>query len=205
MNIFTLLHRCFRTRASTSANVWCSFTYHAHCDTGAALSLSNRSARRTMNEYISSNAGVVRAMARSFHCRCVSTPRCVRTSWNGTSTLRHAGPDGRDDGGGPSLTPVRAMVPTWCAKKAQGRYCAGGWPLRGSLSNRTDRLLSPWQGITGGHKTSRDQPEGWSPEDPGGLPRKDCQGVAVCVRHIDAVGGRVDSDSPRPLSRRHPG
>ena len=33
-----------------------------------------------------SRHGVVRAMALSDHCRCVSTPRCVRASWKVTST-----------------------------------------------------------------------------------------------------------------------
>ena len=47
-----------------------------------------------MTENSLSRVGVVRAMARSDHCRWVSTPRWARVSWNVTSSCqRHL----RDD------------------------------------------------------------------------------------------------------------
>ena len=39
-------------------------------------------AQSVTSENNPNNAGVVRSMARSDHCRCVSTPRCARLSWN---------------------------------------------------------------------------------------------------------------------------
>ena len=40
-----------------------------------------RCAQTVTSENNPSSAGVVRRIARSDHCRCVSTPRCSRTSW----------------------------------------------------------------------------------------------------------------------------
>src|SRR4051794_14722404 len=39
-------------------------------------------------ENSASRQGVVRAIALSDHCRCVSTPRCARASWKVTSTCQ---------------------------------------------------------------------------------------------------------------------
>ena len=50
----------------------------------------NAWAARVVQEKSPSRAGVVRAMARSDHWRCVSTPRWVRTSWKVTSSCQRS-------------------------------------------------------------------------------------------------------------------
>ena len=54
-------------------------------------------AQTVTSEYSPSSAGVVRRIARSDHCRCVSTPRCSRTSWKVVSIRqrKHEAPEDR--------------------------------------------------------------------------------------------------------------
>src|SRR5215217_3917006 len=42
-----------------------------------------------ISENSPSKAGVVRSIAKSDHWRCVSNPRCLRTSWKVTSNCQH--------------------------------------------------------------------------------------------------------------------
>ncbi len=71
-----------------SLNVGSFLQYHAAVFIFSALpaSRANPSAHTVISENNPSSAGVVRRMARSDHCRCVSTPRWARTSWNVIST-----------------------------------------------------------------------------------------------------------------------
>lgn len=81
-------HSCVRTAAKASENVGCSFLYQAvDCIFTNWFLYKPFAHKLTMlNNPISE--GVVNAMARSLHCRCVSTPRCSLTSLNVTSMLQ---------------------------------------------------------------------------------------------------------------------
>ena len=63
------------------------FSYRGLAWDGAPFQ-TNAWAARVVQEKSPSRAGVVRAMARSDHWRCVSTPRWVRTSWKVTSSCQ---------------------------------------------------------------------------------------------------------------------
>ena len=69
-------------RRDRIAERWQSFIVPCRCmwaNNGIGLAV-NPCAQRATREYNPSSVGVVRGMARSDHCRCVSTPRCSRTS-----------------------------------------------------------------------------------------------------------------------------
>ncbi len=75
-----------RTAARASEKVTSGLAYHA-----ARLGWTRPRAARSLAQSVTSESraskqGVVRAMARSDHWRCVSTPRCRRTSAKVTST-----------------------------------------------------------------------------------------------------------------------
>src|SRR3954451_12219007 len=75
----------YRTAASASLKLGRGLGYQA-ARRGETPPSSTSSAHSVTSEKRPSSAGVVRAIARSDHCRCVSTPRCRRTSANVTST-----------------------------------------------------------------------------------------------------------------------
>src|SRR5271165_2341880 len=72
-----------RTATIASLKVGRDFLYQAAGwgRTAAPGTAINPCAQTVISEYNPSSAGVVRRIARSDHCRCVSTPRCSRTSW----------------------------------------------------------------------------------------------------------------------------
>src|SRR3974390_466413 len=76
-------HKARRTTAIASLNVNSGFGYQA-----AALGLNDPAdllklfAQIVISENSPRSAGVERKIARSDHCRCVSTPRWSRVSWN---------------------------------------------------------------------------------------------------------------------------
>src|SRR4051794_3872155 len=77
-----------RTAAMASLKVGSCLGYQAAafgCNR-VVLSRARASAQTVISETIPSRAGVVRRIARSDHWRCVSTPRCARTSWDVVST-----------------------------------------------------------------------------------------------------------------------
>src|ERR1700721_3634826 len=90
-----------RTAAIASLNVGSDLTYHAAgwVRTSVVGSAINPCAQMATREYKPSNAGVVRRMARSDHCRCVSTPRCSRASWK-VVWIRQWDSERRGAGGG---------------------------------------------------------------------------------------------------------
>src|SRR5208282_5213329 len=71
-----------RTAAMASLNVGSCLRYHAAAfgRSAEAVSRTKLSAHTVISENNPSKAGVVRRIARSDHWRCVSTPRCARTS-----------------------------------------------------------------------------------------------------------------------------
>ena len=77
-----------RTAAIASLNVGCCLRYQAVVfgPGVVAASRTKPSAHTVTRENNPSKAGVVRKMARSDHCRYVSTPRWARTSWKVVST-----------------------------------------------------------------------------------------------------------------------
>jgi len=83
-NAATETDRCRRTAAIASLKVGSRLAYQAVAR-GVTIPIgvwTSRSAQTVIKENNPSSAGVVRRMARSDHCRCVSTPRWVRVSWN---------------------------------------------------------------------------------------------------------------------------
>lgn len=80
-----LLHKQRLTSASASLKVGCSLAYQAAVRTTFVLSLIKALAIKVTNENKPNRIGVERAMARSFHCRCVSIPGCARDSSKVTS------------------------------------------------------------------------------------------------------------------------
>src|SRR5262249_58787785 len=73
------------TKAVVSEKVARCLAYHASRRAGNPCSLSSRAANKLTNAYSPHKQGVVRAMAFSDHCRCVSMPRCARASSKVTS------------------------------------------------------------------------------------------------------------------------
>src|SRR5829696_548138 len=60
----------------------------AACRTTPTAGVIWRSTNNAISENSPSKAGVVRRMAISDHCLCVSNPRCLRASWNVTSNCQ---------------------------------------------------------------------------------------------------------------------
>src|SRR5215211_6021530 len=81
-------HSSLRTKASASANVGCLFWYQAAWRRKAPPCTIRRCANKVTTENSPKSAGVVRRMAISDHCLCVSNPRCLRTSWKVTSSCQ---------------------------------------------------------------------------------------------------------------------
>src|SRR5271163_2594368 len=88
MDKFGSAHSTRRTAAMASLNVGSFLQYQAAAFSGTALVVirASSSAQTVIRENNPSNAGVVRRIAKSDHWRCVSTPRCARTSWKVVST-----------------------------------------------------------------------------------------------------------------------
>ena len=61
---------CLRTKAMTSEKVASVFLYQAEVRIVRVLLFNNSKAVRTTMENMENSAGVVRAIARSDHCRC---------------------------------------------------------------------------------------------------------------------------------------
>ena len=83
-------HRWRLTRAMASTKVGDGLSYQAALRWVMGRRFCNAWAARVVQEKSPSRAGVVRAMARSDHWRCVSTPRWVRTSWKVTSSCQRS-------------------------------------------------------------------------------------------------------------------
>ena len=83
-------HRWRRARAMASTKVGDGLSYQAALRWVMGRRFCNAWAARVVQEKSPSRAGVVRAMARSDHWRCVSTPRWVRTSWKVTSSCQRS-------------------------------------------------------------------------------------------------------------------
>ena len=77
-------HRARRTAAMASLKVGSRLPYQAavRVRTAPVGARASSSAQTATKENNPSSAGVVRRMARSDHCRYVSTPRWARISWN---------------------------------------------------------------------------------------------------------------------------
>ncbi|RKK01140.1 hypothetical protein EBE87_27315 [Pseudoroseomonas wenyumeiae] len=71
---------CRRTAARVSLKVGRSLRYQALLAAALRSEALSWAARRVTSENSPSRHGVVRAMARSDHCRWVSTPRCTLVS-----------------------------------------------------------------------------------------------------------------------------
>src|SRR5215207_10794839 len=71
--------------ASASAKVGCLLRYQAACLKAPAACAIRPWANTVTSENKPISAGVVRRIAISDHCLCVSNPRCLRTSWKVTS------------------------------------------------------------------------------------------------------------------------
>jgi hypothetical protein len=84
------VHTCWHTTATASAKVGWSLRYHATCLTGGVSSCARCSAHNITIENSPRGSGVVRAMANSFHCCCVSRPKCARASYQVTSKRHHS-------------------------------------------------------------------------------------------------------------------
>lgn len=83
---FGALHSSRRTAAIASLKVGSSLRYQA-ADLGRRQATKVGSAAQSVtSENIPNSVGVIRAMARSDHCRPVSTSRWARHSWNVVST-----------------------------------------------------------------------------------------------------------------------
>lgn len=84
-----MVHRsCSRTTASVSENLGNCLLYPAACRIGRLQHVTDWSASKVARENRPIRAGVVRAIARSAHWRCGSTPRYVRTSRRVTSSYQ---------------------------------------------------------------------------------------------------------------------
>jgi hypothetical protein len=83
-----LAHNSLRTNAKASAKVGWGLRYHATRRTASVLRLMHWLANTLMSENNPNSAGVVRRIAKSDHCLCVSNPRCLRTSWKVTSSCQ---------------------------------------------------------------------------------------------------------------------
>ena len=104
-------------RAMASTKVGDGLSYQAALRWVMGRRFCNAWAARVVQEKSPSRAGVVRAMARSDHWRCVSTPRWVRTSWkppvasavqttgSGSGGRYRAGPEWRRSPGGLGSAP----------------------------------------------------------------------------------------------------
>jgi hypothetical protein len=68
------------TAANASPNVDVAFAYQVARPTGGTPSRAGRVASNVTSAKSPSGIGVVRAMARSLHWSCVSTPKWRRTS-----------------------------------------------------------------------------------------------------------------------------
>src|SRR3954449_9741768 len=73
-------HNCCRTAAIVSAKVSCVLLYQADDRSDSCPRWCRSLANRVTSENNANKHGVVRAMARSFHCLWLSTPTCARTS-----------------------------------------------------------------------------------------------------------------------------
>jgi hypothetical protein len=71
-------HDSLRTSAKASENVGSRLWYQAACRTISTARVMWRSPNKAISENSPSKAGVVRRMAISDHCLCVSNPRCLR-------------------------------------------------------------------------------------------------------------------------------
>src|SRR5215207_750131 len=81
-------HSSFRTKASASAKVGCLLWYQAACLRAPVACPIRRWANKVTSENNANSAGVVRPIANSDHCLCVSNPRCLRISWKVTSSCQ---------------------------------------------------------------------------------------------------------------------
>src|ERR687895_1887677 len=81
-------HKALRTRAMVSEKVGKGFSYQAAERTGILWPAGSRWAARVTQENSPKSTGVVRPMAKSDHCRWVSTPRWVRASWKVISSCQ---------------------------------------------------------------------------------------------------------------------
>src|SRR3954452_24845427 len=81
-------HRDRRTAARASLKVRSRFWYQAAPRGRASRRTLGALVQRVTRENKPSRAGVVRAIALSDHWRCVSTPRCLRTSAKVTSVAQ---------------------------------------------------------------------------------------------------------------------
>ena len=81
-------HNSLRTSAKASAKVGSRLWYQAARRTTPTARLIWRSTNKAISENSPSKAGVVRCMAISDHCLCVSKPRCLRASWKVTSSCQ---------------------------------------------------------------------------------------------------------------------
>lgn len=82
------LHNERRTKAMVSENVGLSLAYYAACGVNRLSCGTYGLAINATIEYSARITGVVHAIARSEHCRCVSVPRCARASSKVTSTYQ---------------------------------------------------------------------------------------------------------------------
>ena len=130
-----------------SLNVGSDLRYQAATFGRSTLvaSRARLSAHTVISENNPSNAGVVRRIARSDHCRCVSTPRWARTSWNEWATYC------------PSTLPFRSndQIPISSTSRLMLSgdslaLCARGAVLRGATAEWVAFVLSGVDDGTGG-------------------------------------------------------
>src|SRR5215216_3600750 len=81
-------HNSLRTSAKASEKVGSRLQYQAACRTTPTARVIRRSTNKAISENSPSKAGVVRRIANSDHCLCVSNPRCLRISWKVTSSCQ---------------------------------------------------------------------------------------------------------------------